>query len=266
MRRKDHRSILFSSAAVILTACSASPGYIELPGAVEARLAEADGMLQVLVPEGGFLMGSREPDAPEDETPQHRVHLDAFWIDRTEITNSMYAACVESGACQPLVSPRIDIDDHPDFPVQGVAWPEAAAYCQWVGRRLPTEAEWEKAARGSDGRLYPWGNEPPDETRANFGKQSSDVVDVGSYAEGASPYGALDMAGNVYEWVADWYGETYYAESPVQNPPGPERTLVKVVRGGAWNGSLDTLRSANRFWAFPGRNDYDGFRCAEDAD
>lgn len=212
------------------------------------------------------MMGSSHPDAPEDEKPQHRVWLDAFWIDRTEATNAMYAACVETGACKPIISPRLDMLENPDFPVQGVAWPEAAAYCEWVGRRLPTEAEWEKAARGTDVRLYPWGDEPPDDTRANFGRRQGDVVATGSSPEGASPYGALDMAGNVYEWVADWYAQDYYAQSPSESPPGPERTLVRVIRGGAWNGSQDALRAANRFWAFPGRNDYDGFRCAQDTD
>lgn len=239
---------------------------MDVPGAVKAMRSERDGMLLVYVPAGEFLMGSLAGEGDEnDEAPQHTVALAAFWIDRTEVTNTMFAACVEAGACRDVAHPRPDRAEHPDFPAQGVPWTQAAAYCEWAGRRLPTEAEWEKAARGTDGRLYPWGDAEPDGSRVNFDKQIGDVANVGSFPAGASPYGALDMAGNVYEWVSDWYGAEYYAASPNENPAGPEAGMQRVLRGGNWNSLADNLRTANRFWAFPGRNDFDGFRCAADA-
>jgi formylglycine-generating enzyme required for sulfatase activity len=223
-------------------------------------------MVMIFIPAGEFIMGSSEADAEadDDEKPQHRVYLEAYWIDQTEVTNAMYTGCVAAGVCRPIVTPRPDMADWPNYPAQGVIWSQAQAYCQWVGRRLPTEAEWEKAARGTDGRLYPWGEAPSDASRANFDFLVGDVTEVGSYPDGASPYGVLDMAGNVWEWVADWYDEAYYQEAPYENPPGPSFGLTRVIRGGAWNVTGRGLRGATRFWAFPDRNDFDGFRCAAD--
>jgi formylglycine-generating enzyme required for sulfatase activity len=235
------------------------------PAVGATRVAEVDGMVGVYVPAGDFLMGSGEEDgeAAADEKPQRTVYLDAFWMDRTEVTNAQYGRCVEAGACAALVTPRPDTAEQPDYPVQGVAWEQAVNYCEWAGRRLPTEAEWEKAARGKDGRLYPWGNSSPAAHLLNFDFSRGDVVDVGAYPEGAGPYGVLDMAGNVWEWVADWYGEDYYAEAPAENPPGPEEGTLRVIRGGAWNTAGRAVRAANRFWAAPYRNDFDGFRCVQ---
>jgi len=227
----------------------------------------------IFIPAGEFLMGSSDADpaAMSVEKPQRRVYLDAYWIDQTEATNAMYTRCVEAGRCLPIVTPRPDMADFPNHPVQGVIWSQALVYCQWVGRRLPTEAEWEKAARGADGRIYPWGDAPPDPSRASFDFLAGDVTDVGSYPDGASPYGVLDLAGNVWEWVADWYDETYYQTpfgdvpaAPGQNPSGPSLGTLKVIRGGAWNVAGRSIRAAVRFWAFPERNDFDGFRCAGD--
>jgi formylglycine-generating enzyme required for sulfatase activity len=222
-----------------------------------------DGMTLVYVPAGEFSMGSNAGSA--DEQPEHRVYLDAFWIDKTEVSNGMYLRCIQAGGCQPLAGSAMDLSANPNLPVQGVAWHEAVAYCAWVGRRLPTEAEWEKAAGGTDGRIFPWGNQLPAVDLANFGRQVGGVSEIGSYPAGASPYGALDMAGNVYEWVSDWYAEDYYANSPREVPGGPMTGMQRVLRGGNWSSNPDNLRSANRFWAFPGRNDFDGFRCVMDA-
>jgi formylglycine-generating enzyme required for sulfatase activity len=262
------RSFLVRSAAwalliFLLSACSSGYQEVQVPDAQRAVRSLIDSMVLVFVPAGEFQMGSEI--GSEDEQPVHAVNLNAFWIDQTEVTNAMYLACIAADGCSPLAGSSADLSANPDFPVQGAAWHEAVEYCVWAGRRLPTEAEWEKAARGTDGRLFPWGNGSPSGELANFDQLHDGVVAVGSLPAGASPYGALDMAGNVYEWVADWYGEDYYASSPSDNPHGPESGIQRVLRGGAWNSRVDNLRSANRFWAFPGRNDFDGFRCALDA-
>jgi formylglycine-generating enzyme required for sulfatase activity len=222
-------------------------------------------MMIVFVPAGEFLMGSSENDpvADSDEKPQHPVYLDAYWIDQTEVTNAMYQRCVEAGKCTaPQHSARYGSTQYTHHPVMGVTWEQAQTYCAWTGRRLPTEAEWEKAARGADGRLYPWGNIAPSADLLNFNRNVGDTTEVGSYPAGASPYGALDMAGNIWEWVADRYDKSYYAKAPAENPPGPATGVTRVLRGGAWGVDPRAVRASNRFWAFPGRNDLDGFRCA----
>jgi formylglycine-generating enzyme required for sulfatase activity len=257
------RSAVCALLLSLFSACSSGYQEVQVPGAQRAVRSPIDNMTLVYVPAGEFTMGSEI--GSEDEQPSHTVYLDAFWIDQTEATNAMYAACIAAEGCSPLAGSPADLSANPDLPVQGAAWPEAVAYCAWAGRRLPTEAEWEKTARGTDNRLFPWGDETPTEELANFDQIHDGIVAVGSFPAGASPYGALDMAGNVYEWVADWYGEDYYASSPANNPTGPESGIQRVLRGGAWNNLADNLRSANRFWAFPGRNDLDGFRCALDA-
>jgi formylglycine-generating enzyme required for sulfatase activity len=235
------------------------------PIAVVTRIAEVDEAPLVFVPAGEFPMGSDEADveAESDEKPQHPLSLDAYWLDQTEVTHARYTRCVEAGGCTaPVHAAAYQQPEYADHPVSGVTWFQAGEYCQWAGRRLPTEAEWEKAARGPAGFLYPWGDTPPDDKLLNFGGRVGDTTEVGSYPEGASPYGALDMAGNVWEWVSDGYDPTYYAQSPTANPPGGTSANQKVVRGGAWGVDAQAVRAANRFWAFPGRNDTDGFRCA----
>ena len=184
-----------------------------------------DGMKMVYVPAGEFQMGSE--DGEDDEKPVHTVYLDAFWIDQTEVTNTMYARCVEAGACGSFGSSEFD-----DYPVSSL-WQDARNYCEWVNRRLPTEAEWEKAARGTDERMYPWGN-TIDESYANYSQNVGGTTPVGSYEKGVSFYGAYDMAGNESEWVADWFDENYYSTSPSSNPLGPNSGEFRVARGGSW--------------------------------
>ena len=234
-------------------------------------------MTMVYVPAGEFVMGSEGVFL--DEQPVHTLYLDGFWIDRTEVTNGQYRLCVEEGVCDPPLEIEsafvVTLDtcyDRPicaNYPVVSVTWYDAETYCSWAGKRLPTEAEWEKAARGTDGRTYPWGNEF-DQTRLlsaieGWGRHSGEL-DVGLHPSGASPYGALDMAGNVWEWVADWYDEGYYQRSPYRNPLGPDSGTHKVVRGGAWDSRSMHVRCSRRDRLDPGRHYGEvGFRCVGDA-
>jgi formylglycine-generating enzyme required for sulfatase activity len=237
-------------------------------------------MVQVYVPAGTFLMGSdsSDKDADSDEFPQHEVYLDAFWIDRTEVTNSMFIQCVASGGCaDPLTEFPGFSDDYygnaafTDYPMVNVSWNGAQAYCAWLGMRLPTEAEWEKGARGTDGRIYPWGNSRPSCRLTNYNECVGWVTAVASYLEGISPYGALDMAGNVEEWVADRYDPSFYSISPRNNPQGSSASnystgggILHVTRGGTWSDDDLEVRVAKRGY---GSNMHDGigFRCAADA-
>jgi len=242
-----------------------------------------DGKRMLLVPAGWFLMGTDEADAVAmeasfgwklewfaDETPQHRVYLDAFYIDETPVTNAEYKRFLDAKPRYPVPDGwdktwRTFLIGRGDHPVVCVSWADANEYAQWAGKRLPTEAEWEKAARGTDGWLFPWGNHF-DPTRfnsnvSNIGK----TTPVTKYAPlGNSPYGVIDMAGNVWEWCADWYDAEHYKISPTQNPQGPDSGDWRVLRGGAWDSAPDYARTANRDYISP-ESGYTtvGFRCVE---
>jgi formylglycine-generating enzyme required for sulfatase activity len=247
---------------------SAIPG--RTPAAAERRIRPADGKAMVFVPEGEFVMGAADddPEADPHEKPGHPVYVDAFWIDQTETTNAQFRICVEAGICRaPLTcdfgSPDFADETKADHPAACVTWFDAGTYCEWAGGRLPTEAEWEKAARGTDERRYPWGN-TIDCSRGNFRgcPQFFLTAPVGSFPSGISPYGALDMAGNVWEWVDDWMGWDYYRASPADNPPGPDNGEMRVVRGGSFRYFFRYMRVVTRHCAPPEhRADALGFRC-----
>jgi len=236
-----------------------------------------DGAPMAFVPAGEFTMGAGEDDkfAVHRERPSHSVYLDAFSIDQYEVTTTRYAMFLHETKRHP---PKYWSEQVPKAqgikPVIGVDWNDAQAYCEWTGKRLPTEAEWEKAARGTDGRKFPWGNDEPSQAFVNIngscepGDNSysyGKLTDVGLFERGKSPYGVYDMAGNVWEWVADWYGEYYYQNSPQSNPKGPPNGKYRVIRGGSCYRMPDNVRSANRYRLAPSdRSDDIGFRCAQD--
>ncbi|MGC1379337.1 MAG: bifunctional serine/threonine-protein kinase/formylglycine-generating enzyme family protein [Anaerolineales bacterium] len=250
------------TAAPTLTSAPIEP---PAPGPTPTPPVSKDGMELVFVPAGTFTMGSNNDKA--DEKPAHTVYLDAFWIDKTEVTNAMYTRCVQAGGCDLPHNILNYLNSlYADHPVGYIAWKDAQNYCVWAGRRLPSEAEWEKAARGADGRIYPWGNQPSDHSVTVLNYYYSHIngtTAVGKYPNGASPYGALDMAGNVWEWVADWYDSIYYQRSPASNPTGPSSGMERVLRGGSWYNDDASVRAAIRRNLPPesalGSN---GFRCA----
>jgi len=229
--------------------------------------AQHENWSMALVPAGEFTMGSATGDA--DEQPVHKVYVNAFFMDFHQLSVAQYARFLEDTHHD--APPEWSLMNRPQNqsrPVANVDWAEADAYCKWAGKRLPTEAEWEKAARGTDGRTYPWGNQPPTGLHANSGKEvwsnHAVLTPVGMFEMGKSPYGIYDMAGNVWEWVSDWYDPDYYKTSPPQNPTGPQTGDSKVIRGGSWGSGPEAMRAADREIHLPSfRGLGTGFRCAK---
>jgi len=224
---------------------------------------QRDGATVVRIPAGEFLMGNART---ERQPLEHRVYVSEFLMDKTDVTWAQYKRF--AGATLTPLPPDEPywgiLDDHPAV---FVTWEEAKAYCEWVGGRLPTEAEWEKAARGTDDRKFPWGNEEPTPDRAVYrhawGYPATDAVTA--HPSGASPYGLLDMGGNVWQWCADWYDDKYYEVSPARDPKGPTSGQARVVRGGSWDSRPDVLSCSCRNWGYRGYREGDfGFRCAMD--
>ena len=268
------RILIMSAVSVMLPKFVVSA---DLPQTVTGK----DGAPLKRIPAGEFLMGTSisKRDGGRDEYPERRIFLDAFYMDSLEITNGRYLEFVKAAGHR--------IPEHPrdktltlwqgatvpaafkDHPVINVDWSDAAAYCEWAGRRLPTEAEWERAARGTTGRRFPWGDAEPTRTLANYLNQwrnGGGLEPVGSHPQGASPEGVQDLQGNVWEWVADWYDPHYYEKGPLRNPKGPNEGTRKVMRGSGWESEAPVLRSAHRLSSDPkNRNHSLGFRCAMDA-
>lgn len=263
------------------------PANFEKVKTIDLKTSAADGMRMVYIPAGEFIMGGDFPNSQ----PQRKIYLDAYWIDQTPITNAMFALFLnemhakekkelERGIIWFINERIVDVkgqykvmDGFDDHPVMGVTWYGAQAYCNWAGRNLPTEAQWEKAARGMDGRTYPWGETDPNPELLNyeFGDALGDTKPVGAYPDGASPYGALDMAGGVWEWVSDAFDKEYYSRMPDRNPfnqdSDPE---INILRGGSISSGEIYLTTYSRLWmgvqSWSGGGPYSntfgfGFRC-----
>jgi formylglycine-generating enzyme required for sulfatase activity len=273
--RKGSRGVARGGIISSMGDGSTSSGPLTSPIApsLESTKTGKDGAPMVLVSAGTFTMGSPDGEGDKNEHPQHDVYLKDFYIDQYEVTVERYQRFMkETNRAAPADWEQVELKRDAQKPVVGINWQDAKDYCEWAGKRLPTEAEWEKAARGTDKRIYPWGNDAPDPTKANFGNDWSNnfytdrLKNVGSYERGKSPYGAYQMAGNVWEWVQDWYAEEYYQKSPRENPLGPSSGERKVLRGGSWAFSPGNLRSAARYENFPTLGiPFFGVRCAQDA-
>lgn len=203
-----------------------------------------DGSVMRTITAGKFMMGRHDDGYCEDSEPVHTVYLDAYQIGKFEVTVAQYRTfCSATGRRMPIIPPKWGWKDN--HPIVNVTWEDASAYCEWAGGRLPTEAEWEKAARGTDGRAYPWGDKW---VNNECGSDLTSTTPVGNYPAGASPYGCMDMADNAQEWCADWYDSEYYYASPSRNPQGPSRGKYRVIRGGSWRAMDDSERvCADRF-------------------
>ena len=253
-----------AAAAMALAATAAGPA--------PASGAEPGGSI-VAIPAGAFTMGTNARGSDTDERPAHRVFLDAFRIDRIEVTVASYKKCIAAGVCAKITSGDPGLTDEEWFasfrdaqPIREVSWSDADRYCRWIGKRLPTEAEWEKAARGPRETVNPWGDGPFQKGAAAVGGPK--LFDVGSFARDDSGYGIADMAGNVSEWVADWYAKDFYGRSPDRNPSGPPQGTRKVVRGGNFTTNVKGDRRSSffattRYGLEPDEvSDFIGFRCA----
>ena len=261
-RRRALMTKLAVGAAGIATLAIIA-GYVVTGRSPADEMTGKDGAVAVRIPAGVFIMGD------DENSPRREIYTDAYYIDRFEVTTARYARFMAANPS--LRAPdgwdEIKLDRAAELPVAGVDWKEAQAYCRWADKRLPTEAEWEKAARGTDGRLYPWGNETPNPERANFENTSPKAYEggltpVGSHPAGKSPFGVHDMAGNVSEWVADWHSE-HFASGDTRNPQGPERGDRKVIRGGGRFDQGHRIAATKRYFASPEqRSEEIGFRCA----
>lgn len=231
----------------------------------------SDGTQMVLVPEGTFQMGSQPVEGDSDEIPQRTIYLSSYYIDLSEVTQAKYTDFLKATRRSPPVVPVFPDDlaliTKPELPVVGVSWEDAKAYCAWTGKRLPTEAEWEKAARGERGFKWPWGNVFGEGLANTAGQEDGNkyMAPPGKFEQGRSVYGLYDAAGNVAEWVSDWYDPAYYQAGPFRDPKGPDTGKHRVYRGGSWDDASSGVRTAKRYAAAPHQTSaVIGFRCAMD--
>ena len=239
-----------------------TPTATPLPGT--KRTSSIDGMESVFIPAGSFAMGV-SGDATSG--PSHKVTVSAFWINRTQVTNAMYALCVQAGVCQPpirkAINPHYYDPKYADHPAVYIAWSLAEAYCEWTGGKLPTEAQWERAATNDGRRDFAWGNSLPRPDLSTVNNFFHTTTKVGSHPKGASPFGVLDMGSDVREWVWDWYDPYYYNHSPSVNPTGPAHGKEKALRGASWEDDLSDAHATRRYGHDPdSAGDNRGFRCA----
>jgi len=262
-RRKSWKVISF----VVVFAIVSGGGFfgwkmLTTPKPGEVRINPKDGADMVWVPSGYFLMGSKDGEGMNDEHPMHRVYLDGYWIYKYPVTVAQYRAfCIASERQMPMETPWGWQDN---YPIVNLRWEDANAYAQWAEVSLPTEAQWEKAARGTDGRTYPWGNFW-DTKKFNYQTDltAMRMTPVDKYPAGASPYGCMDMVGNAWEWCADWYGGDYYKNAPARNPTGPATGQWRALRSGGWNCSNPELFRVTQRWTITPNDELDcGFRCA----
>jgi len=272
------RPLLVSTVLCVLLNMSPLFAADQPPQALLTPPTGKDGAPMVEVPAGSFPMGvpQGDRDGGLDEYPRHDVFVDTFFIDKFEVTNGRYLEFVKATGHRIPQNPKDPTrnlwqgaaisDSLSDRPVINVDWFDAEAYCKWAGKRLPAEAEWEKAAKGTTDRRFPWGNVEPTVKHLNFNQKwigEKTLMPVGSYEAGKSPFGAYDMAGNVWEWVNDWYDARYYEKSPAKNPKGPDSGIKKVIRGAGWQNETPTVRIFTRVDSdLTIRNESTGFRCA----
>ena len=257
----------------VLLSCPADAQLDKLRKQQRDAAAQGDDSPTAVIPAGEFWMGVDGMIGLEDEKPRHKVWLDSYSMDLYEVTVARYARFLAATHRElPSYWETVKRAEHGERPVIGVTWDDAEAFCTWARKRLPTEAEWEKAARGTDERPYPWGNMKPTPDLANYAlgarfSYSQVLMPVGKYDKAKSPYGLFDMGGNVWEWTQDWYDGAYYEKSPEKNPAGPEQGQFKVLRGGSWSDMAKYMLTYGRFKLLPTtRNSYTGFRCARSGD
>jgi len=260
------RRTLGKAASIAVVFIVAALAFWALRHGDDSSVTGKDGAPAILIPAGKSTMGDGE------QAPLREVYVDAFYLDKLEVTASRYARFLQAtGSLQPPdYWDEVKLERDGELPVIGVTWYDADAYCRWAGKRMPSEAEWERSARSADRRMFPWGNGDPTSQRATFGKSATapyqgGLTAVGRHEAGSSPFGVQDLAGNASEWVADWFADSF-SRNDVRNPKGPDSGTDKVIRGGGWYDPADRLQSSRRFHAQPDqRSDDIGFRCARDA-
>ena len=272
--------LVLATLVTLSAAAGSAVNVLAADAGLPKEIKGKDGAPMVLIPAGPFPMGvpPGDRDGGRDEYPRHIVHIDDFYIDKYEVTNGRYLEFVKATNHRVPQNPKNPTrnlwegtaisESLVDRPVVNVDWADADAYCTWAGRRLPREAEWEKAAKGNNDWRFPWGNVEPTNKHLNFNQKwigEKTLMPVGSYDAGKSPYGVYEMAGNVWEWVNDYYDARYYEKSPEKNPRGPESGTKRVIRGAGWQNETPTIRIFTRVDSDPTiRNESTGFRCAAD--